>query len=100
MLRLACCLATERGVRVVAPVHDAVMVEAPAEDLDRVVRETQRAMAEASGAVLDGFLLRTNASVVRHPNRYRDNRGADFWQTLMAVLDKVDKGSRSPGEEG
>src|SRR5262249_7505714 len=26
MLRLACCLATEQGVRVVAPVHDALMI--------------------------------------------------------------------------
>ena len=31
MMRLACCLATERGVSVVAPVHDAVMVEGPAD---------------------------------------------------------------------
>ncbi len=29
MLRLACCLATERGVNVVAPVHDASIVEGP-----------------------------------------------------------------------
>jgi hypothetical protein len=34
MLRLACCLATERGVRVAAPIHDALLVEAPIEDLD------------------------------------------------------------------
>ena len=30
MLRLACCLATERGIRVCCPVHDALLVEAPA----------------------------------------------------------------------
>jgi DNA polymerase I len=29
MLRLACCLATERGIEVCAPVHDAVLVCAP-----------------------------------------------------------------------
>src|SRR3954464_13305113 len=29
MLRLACCLATERGIRVCAPVHDALLIEAP-----------------------------------------------------------------------
>ena len=37
MLRLACCLATERGIRVCAPVHDALLVEARAEDIDAVV---------------------------------------------------------------
>ena len=31
MLRLACCFATERGVRVCAPVHDAILIEAPGE---------------------------------------------------------------------
>src|SRR5205823_558017 len=33
MLRLACCLLTERGIRVCAPVHDAVLVEAPADEI-------------------------------------------------------------------
>jgi len=29
MLRLACCMATERGICVCAPVHDALLIEAP-----------------------------------------------------------------------
>jgi integrase len=40
MLRLACCLATERGIRVCAPVHDALLVEAPTDCIDDVVRAT------------------------------------------------------------
>ena len=32
MLRLACCLATERGVKVCAPVHDALLIEADRAD--------------------------------------------------------------------
>ena len=31
MLRLACCLATERGIQVCAPIHDAVLICAPLE---------------------------------------------------------------------
>ena len=34
MLRLACCLATERGVAVCAPVHDALLVEGPADRIE------------------------------------------------------------------
>ena len=34
ILRLACCLATERGIAVVAPVHDALLIESDARDLD------------------------------------------------------------------
>src|SRR5438034_4851391 len=56
MLRLACCLATERGVRVCAPVHDAVLIEASAGDLEAAVAATQAAMADASAIVLGGIL--------------------------------------------
>src|SRR5262245_8244036 len=55
MLRLACCLATERGIAVCAPVHDALLVEGPAAGIEAVVSETQRAMQEASEHVLPGF---------------------------------------------
>ena len=34
MLRLACCLATERGIEVCAPVHDAVLICAPLDRLE------------------------------------------------------------------
>ncbi len=65
LLRLACCLATDRGVNVVAPVHDALMVEGPADAIDDVVARTQEAMAEA--VVLAGFRLRTDSKIVRWP---------------------------------
>jgi DNA polymerase I len=86
MLRLACSLATERGVNVVAPVHDAVLVEGPAAAMDAVVARTQAAMAEASEIVLGGFRLRSDAKVVRWPGRYMDERGREFWDRVMALL--------------
>jgi hypothetical protein len=89
MLRLACCLATERGIRVVAPVHDAVLIEGPVDEIKEVVRCTQDAMVEASRAVLDGFTLRTDAVIVCHPERYRDRRGAQFWSLLTKILGRV-----------
>src|SRR3954471_2553738 len=63
MLRLACSLATERGIEVVAPIHDAVLVEGPADLMDEIVVQTQEAMAEASAVVLDGFRLRSDAKI-------------------------------------
>jgi hypothetical protein len=33
-------------------------------------------MAEASRIILDGFELRTDAVLIRHPERYQDARGA------------------------
>jgi hypothetical protein len=86
MLRLACSLATERGVNVVAPVHDALMVEGPVDAIDDVVARTQAAMAEASEVVLAGFRLRSDAKIVRWPDRYMDDRGREFWARVLALL--------------
>ena len=52
MLRIACCLATERGIKVVAPVHDAVLICAPLDRLDHDIAAMRAAMAEASRVVL------------------------------------------------
>jgi DNA polymerase I-like protein with 3'-5' exonuclease and polymerase domains len=67
MLRLACCLATERGVSVCAPVHDALLVEAPASEIKDAVAETRAAMAQAAQAVLEGVEIGTDVAVVRSP---------------------------------
>jgi hypothetical protein len=87
MLRLACCLATERGVSVCAPVHDALLIEAPEFLIEEAVADCQAAMIEASAVVLDGFELRSDAKIVRHPDRYSDPRGEQFWGTVWNLLD-------------
>ena len=86
ILRLACCLATERGIRVCAPVHDALLIEAPADRIDEEVRSCQEAMREASEIVLTGFPLRTDAYIVRYPDRYVDERGVDMWDMVMELI--------------
>ena len=93
MLRLACCLTTERHVRVCAPVHDALLIEAPLDELDDVVNTVQRLMTEASRIVLDGFPLRSDAYVIRYPDRFTDERGRQMWQTVWEIIDEL-------GEDG
>ena len=90
MLRLACCLATERGIQVCAPIHDAVLICAPLERLEADVAAMREAMAEASRVVLDGFELGTDAELVRWPDRYMDPRGAVMWETVMGLLDDLE----------
>jgi hypothetical protein len=85
MLRLACCLLVERGVRVCAPIHDALLVEGPSSEIDAVVAETQAAMAEASRLVLAGFEVGIDAKIARSPARYVDEAGAAFWHTVMRL---------------
>lgn len=86
MLRLACCLATERGIEVCAPVHDAVLIAAPLDRLDQDVKAMQAAMAEASSIVLGGFELRSDVTIVRYPDRYMDPRGRIMWDRVMRLI--------------
>jgi DNA polymerase-1 len=87
MLRLACCLATERGIQVCAPVHDAVLICAPLDRLEADVARMRQAMAEASRIVLNGFELGTDAHIVRYPNRHMDERGAVMWGRVMNLIE-------------
>jgi DNA polymerase-1 len=87
MLRLACCLATERGLAVCAPVHDAILVEAPLAEIDEHVAALQACMREASRVVLGGLELGSDAKVVRWPERYADKRGEVMWATVTRLLD-------------
>jgi hypothetical protein len=86
MMRLACCLATERGIKVCAPVHDAILVEGSADEINDVVEQTKAAMKEASEIVLDGFGLRVGAEIVRYPDRvHRRARQKDVGDGFSAI---------------
>jgi hypothetical protein len=43
-------------------------------------------MAEASEVMLSGFRLRSDAHIVRWPDRYMDDRGRAFMGRVMALL--------------
>jgi len=83
--------ATEGGIRVCAPIHDALLIEAPSDRINAVVTDTRTALAEASRITLDGFELRTDTETVRHPNRYMDPRGKRMWETVLDILGDVGK---------
>jgi len=91
MLRLACCLATERGIIVNAPIHDALLVEGAIKDIEEIVRQTKQAMREASEIVLNGFALRTDAKIVSYPDRYIDERGRGMWETVSRLLAETEE---------
>ncbi len=89
MLRLACIHLTEAGIRVCAPVHDAVLVEAPLDEIDDTIELARNLMAQASREVLDGFELNTDVEIVRYPERYMDKRGVKMWDTVREIIDEL-----------
>ena len=86
MLRLACCLGTEAGIRICAPVHDAVLIMAPICKLEADISTMRQCMERASSVVLAGFKLATEARVVLYPDRYTDRRGEKMWTKAMSLL--------------
>jgi DNA polymerase I len=91
ILRIAYILATRHRIRLLAPVHDAVLIEAPIERIEADVALMQEIMRRASRIVLNADAtgtheLRTDAKIIRYPERYCDPRGAAIWDQVLEFL--------------
>ncbi len=86
MLRLACCLATERGLMVCAPIHDALLLEDNIEDIEHSVLVLQDCMREASSIVLGNFTLDADSKVFSFPSHYYDARGAEMYTHILKLI--------------
>lgn len=95
MLRLACCRVTEQGIRVCAPVHDALLIEAPLDRIGQAVAGTQQIMAWASGMVTGSLILRTEAKLILPPDRYMDERGKTMWRTVWELIEELNATPRT-----
>ena len=91
MMRIAAIAATEAGIQVCAPVHDAFVIEAPIDRLEQDVASMQEMMSAAGRAVTGGINIRTEAEIVRWPNRYMDQRGKAMWDRVVALLDRRER---------
>jgi DNA polymerase I-like protein with 3'-5' exonuclease and polymerase domains len=91
ILRIACILATRHGIKLLAPVHDAVLIEAPLDRIDADVALMQEIMRRASRIVLNADAsgtheLRTDYTIVRYPDHYSDKRGAKMYAEIIGLL--------------
>lgn len=96
MLRLACIRLHEEGIHLCAPIHDAVLIEAPLDELDEAIRKTQQIMRWASATVLDGFCLNSDVQVIRYPEHFVDARGTVMWDHVLPLLDQLDAEAATP----
>jgi DNA polymerase-1 len=98
MMRLACCEATEAGLIVCAPIHDALLLEAPAEEIDVQIHRLSKIMQHASELVLgEGRICGVDVNKVIYPDRYSDERGGVMWGRVMDILAGCDLGGNSRG---
>jgi DNA polymerase-1 len=91
ILRLACIWATKRGLRLCAPVHDAILLESTIARINRDVALLQDIMARASSLVLGGPTLRTDAKIIRYPDHYTDSRGDEIWKHVTRLLEQMER---------
>jgi len=89
MLRIACIMIAQEGITLCAPVHDAILIEAPEDLIQEHVEIAQRCMAKASHFILDGFELTSEAEIFRHPQRFLDESAEIFWEKVMEIKRKV-----------
>ena len=86
MMRIAAIAATEAGIQVCAPVHDAFLIAAPLDRLEDDIAAMRDMMTKAGRAVTGGLDIRTDAEIVRWPDRYTDERGRVMWEKVMSLL--------------
>ncbi len=89
MMRIACVLAVERGLKLCAPIHDALLIESSNDQIDADVTKLKECMSEASEGVLGtGKICRVDAEIVKYPDRYMDEQGQGMWNKIMMLLAK------------
>jgi DNA polymerase I len=91
ILRISCILAARHNIKLLAPVHDAVLIEAPIERIEADVAVMQEIMRRASRIVLNATAvgtheLRTDFKIIKHPNRYTDPRGDAIWEHVLQLI--------------
>jgi hypothetical protein len=97
MMRLAATHVCDAGAMLCATVHDAVLVECAAEDVEATAHAVQAAMRQASREVLYGAELKTSCTEARWPDHYSDKKGAKFWGQLMDELAAAERTVCGPG---
>ena len=90
ILRLAAIRLNLAGVKLLAPIHDALLVEGEADQVHELADLVRDAWVEASIDVI-GVPLKSEATKLMPGERYSDKRGAETWTSVMELLDTLDR---------
>jgi hypothetical protein len=95
MMRYLIIRLVAAGISVIAPIHDAVMVECADADAERVAAEVIKIMGDVSEAILGrGYRLRAKVKVIRDHERFTDVRGQKMFDTVMKYLPRAEAADR------
>lgn len=86
IMRAATAAVTKAGVRLFAPVHDALMFECDESEEDDVGQLVEHLMEEAARSVLGGFTIFVERSWVHAGENWRGARGDQMWGVVKKAL--------------
>lgn len=90
ILRVACILLVENDIKIIAPIHDAILIECCEEGAAEIILKAQKLMTEASTIVLgSGNSIKTEADVIKYPDRYSDLRGVETWKKIQRIVEEI-----------
>lgn len=87
MTRMACIRATEAGLKINCPVHDALLMMSPLETFETDKLALKECMRLASLDVTGGYVIRSGSKDIVYPDRYLDSRGASTWDRVRTTLE-------------
>lgn len=89
ILRVAIILLGEAGVRICAPIHDALLIEFDEANFNSQLELAKIIMTDASKIVLDGFEIRSDVKTIRYPDHFMEAKGQFMWDKIEGILAKI-----------
>ncbi|MBN2065415.1 MAG: DNA polymerase I [Candidatus Thermoplasmatota archaeon] len=93
ILQLAVPLCVDNGIKVIAPVHDAILIEAPIKDIENKAAQAQYYLRLASKWVIN-FEIATDVKIIRYPDHYTDPRGELMWNSVWDIINNMEPAER------
>ena len=93
ILRLGISICFDYGIKVLGPIHDAILIEDKEKNINKTTKLAQECMKEASRKVL-GLTIKTDAKIIRYPNRYMDERGEKMWNDIIDLIKNINPAER------
>ena len=92
IMRLATSYMIDEGIALCCTVHDAVLIEAPIENIDADVETASHCWKRASSEILGGFELGCDSVVVKYPDRFDkvDSDDVEMWERVQRLLDEIE----------
>ena len=107
LMRYAAIRATEAGLKVCCPVHDAFLIEGSLDEIGTEeapgphVELLRTIMGDASEAILGaGYRIRADVKIRRWPETYRETRGLEIFNILVSELARIEGTALSKSSDG